>query len=109
MKTGRETSEIIAKEKYAPLHPLATGMPYLSHQKLKYIGEEMSRIFLITVLCSIIVMFLVTRSLRNYFSADYHVRWRHHDIWLGGLSRTLHGRDQHHGACHLGVCRFHCV
>ena len=68
MKTGRETSEIIAKEKYAPLHPLATGMPYLSHQKLKYIGEEMSRIFLITVLCSIIVMFLVTRSLRGIVS-----------------------------------------
>ena len=68
MKTGRETSEIIAKEKYAPLHPLATGMPYLSHQKLKYIGEEMSRIFLITVLCSIIVMFLVTRSLRGIIS-----------------------------------------
>ena len=68
MKTGRETSEIIAKEKYAPLHPLATGMPYLSYQKLKYIGEEMSRIFLITVLCSIIVMFLVTRSLRGIVS-----------------------------------------
>ncbi len=68
MKTGRETSEIIAKEKYAPLHPLATGMPYLSHQKLKYIGEEMSRIFIITVLCSIIVMFLVTRSLRGIIS-----------------------------------------
>ena len=68
MKTGRETDEIIHKAKYAPLHPRATGMPYLSHQKLKFIGEEMSRIFVITILCAIVVMFLVTRSLRGIVS-----------------------------------------
>ncbi len=65
MKTGRETAEIIAKEKYAPLNPRATGMPYLSFEKMSYIGREMSRIFAMTVLCAVVVMFLVTRSLRG--------------------------------------------
>ena len=45
-----------------------TRMPYLSFQKLKYIGEEMGRIFIMTILCAIIVMFLVTRSLRGIVS-----------------------------------------
>ena len=65
MQTGRETSEIIAKEKYASLHPRATGMPYTSFQKMKHIGQEMGRIFILTIIFSIIVMFLVTRSLRG--------------------------------------------
>ena len=68
MQTGEETAKIIAKEKYAPLHPKATGMPYLSFEKLKFIGEEMGRIFIITVIFAIIVMFLVTRSLRGIVS-----------------------------------------
>ena len=68
MQTGEETAKIIAKEKYASLHPKATGMPYLSFEKLKFIGEEMGRIFIITVIFAIIVMFLVTRSLRGIVS-----------------------------------------
>ena len=68
MQTGEETAKIIAKEKYASLHPKATGMPYLSFEKLKFIGEEMGRIFIITVIFAIIVMFLVTRSLRGIIS-----------------------------------------
>lgn len=68
MQTGEETAKIIAKEKYASLHPKATGMPYLSFEKLKFIGEEMGRIFIITVFFAIIVMFLVTRSLRGIVS-----------------------------------------
>ena len=68
MKTGRETAAIIAKEKYAPLNPRATGMPYLSFEKMTYIGQEMGRIFILTVICAIIVMFIVTRSLRGIVS-----------------------------------------
>ena len=68
MQTGEETAKIIAKEKYASLHPKATGMPYLSFEKLKFIGAEMGRIFIITVIFAIIVMFLVTRSLRGIVS-----------------------------------------
>ena len=68
MQTGEETAKIIAKEKYASLHPRATGMPYLSFEKLKFIGEEMGRIFIITIIFAIIVMFLVTRSLRGIVS-----------------------------------------
>ena len=68
MQTGEETAKIIAKEKYASLHPKATGMPYLSFEKLKFIGEEMGRIFIITIIFAIIVMFLVTRSLRGIVS-----------------------------------------
>ena len=52
MKTGRETAAIIAKEKYAPLNPRATGMPYLSFEKMTYIGQEMGRIFIMTILCA---------------------------------------------------------
>lgn len=68
IQTGEETAKIIAKEKYAALSPKATGMPYLSYEKMKYIGEEMKRIFMMTLLCAIIVMFLVTRSLRGIVS-----------------------------------------
>lgn len=68
MQTGRETAAIIAKEKYAPLNPRATGMPYLSFEKMTYIGQEMGRIFIMTILCAIIVMFIVTRSLRGIVS-----------------------------------------
>ena len=43
-------------------------MPYLSFEKMTYIGQEMGRIFIMTILCAIIVMFLVTRSLRGIVS-----------------------------------------
>ena len=65
MQTGRETAEIIAKEKYASLNPRATGMPYVSFEKMRYIGLEMKRIFMLTVVFAIVVMFIVTRSFRG--------------------------------------------
>ena len=65
MQTGRETAEIIAKEKYATLNPRATGMPYVSFEKMRYIGLEMKRIFMLTIVFAIVVMFIVTRSLRG--------------------------------------------
>jgi hypothetical protein len=65
MQTGEEAARIVAKEKYASLNPRATGMPYVSFEKMKYIGQEMKRIFLLTIVFAIVVMFIVTRSLRG--------------------------------------------
>jgi hypothetical protein len=58
-------SRIITKEKYASLHPRATGMPYVTQQKSAYIGQEMGRLVMIAAIICIIVMLLMTRSLRG--------------------------------------------
>ena len=63
--TGEEVSRIISKEKYAPLHPLATGMPYVTQQKTAYIGQEMGRLVMLAVIICILVMLVMTRSLRG--------------------------------------------
>jgi Predicted exporters of the RND superfamily len=63
--TGEEVSRIITKEKYASLHPRATGMPYVTQQKSVYIGQEMGRLVMIAAIICIVVMLLMTRSLRG--------------------------------------------
>ncbi|MBR4177020.1 MAG: MMPL family transporter [Bacteroidales bacterium] len=63
--TGEEVSRVITKEKYASLHPKATGMPYVTQQKSVYIGQEMGRLVMIAAIICIIVMLLMTRSLRG--------------------------------------------
>ena len=63
--TGEEVTRIITQEKYASLHPLATGMPYVTQQKTVYIGEEMGRLVMIAAIICILVMLLMTRSLRG--------------------------------------------
>lgn len=63
--TGEEVEHIITKEKYASLHPRATGMPYVSQQKTVYIGQEMGRLVMIAAIICILVMLLMTRSLRG--------------------------------------------
>lgn len=65
MMTGKETGHIIRKAKYAELYPNAAGMPYLSYEKMVYIKSEMGRLFLIAFIISIVVMLIVTRSLRG--------------------------------------------
>lgn len=65
MLTGKEAGHIIGKEKYAELSPDAAGMPYLSYEKFVYLTKEMGRLFLISFLVSIVVMIVVTRSLRG--------------------------------------------
>lgn len=65
MQTGAEAYNIINKAEYAPLHPNAGGMPYMSAEKMKYINVEMSRVMMLAILCTIIVMAIVTRSLRG--------------------------------------------
>jgi hypothetical protein len=63
--TGEEVSRIIGQSKYAALQPLATGMPYVTQQKTVYIGEEMGRLVMIAAIICILVMLLMTRSLRG--------------------------------------------
>lgn len=65
MLTGKETGHIIGKAKYAELSPNAAGMPYLSYEKFTYLQGEMGRLFLFAFIISIVVMFVVTRSLRG--------------------------------------------
>lgn len=63
--TGEEVTRIITKEKYASLHPKATGMPYVTQQKSVYIGQEMGRLVMIAAIICILVMLVMTRSLRG--------------------------------------------
>lgn len=63
--TGGEVDRIIHKPQYASLHPKATGMPYVSQQKIEFIGTEMSRLVKFAILISIVVMLVMTRSVRG--------------------------------------------
>ena len=65
MLTGKEAGHIIGKAKYAELSPAAAGMPYMSYEKSVYLKGEMGRLFAIAFLVSIVVMIVVTRSLRG--------------------------------------------
>lgn len=66
--TGEEVEHIITKEKYASLNPRATGMPYVTQQKTVYIGKEMGRLVMFAVIICILVMLIMTRSLRGVIS-----------------------------------------
>lgn len=68
MLTGKETGHIIAKAKYAELSPNASGVPYLSYEKYIYLTKELTRLFIFAFIFSIIVMLIVTRSLRGVVS-----------------------------------------
>lgn len=63
--TGAEVDRIISKPQYASLSPKATGMPYVSQQKVKFIGTEMGRLVKFAILISIVVMLVMTRSVRG--------------------------------------------
>lgn len=65
MVTGKEAGRIITKAKYAELSPNAAGMPYMSYEKFVYLKGEMGRLFAIAFLVSIVVMLVVTHSLRG--------------------------------------------
>lgn len=60
--TGEEVDRIIHKPQYTSLHPKATGMPYVSQQKVVFIGTEMGRLAKFAILISIVVMLIMTRS-----------------------------------------------
>lgn len=63
--TGEEVDRIIHKPQYASLNPKATGMPYVSQQKIEFIGKEMGRLVKFAILISIVVMLIMTRSVRG--------------------------------------------
>lgn len=63
--TGAEVDRIIHKPQYASLSPKATGMPYVSQQKITFIGTEMGRLVKFAILISILVMLIMTRSVRG--------------------------------------------
>ena len=62
IQTGGEVDRIIHKPQYASLHPKATGMPYVSQQKVEFISSEMGRLVKFAILISIMVMVIMTRS-----------------------------------------------
>lgn len=63
--TGKELAHIISKPKYRELSPNASGMPYLTHEKVTFLQGEMGRLMLFAFIASILIMFFVTRSLRG--------------------------------------------
>ena len=63
--TGRELEYIIRKDKYKPLKPKGMGLPYITDQKMKWIGKEMPRIMGLAILLAIVVLIFATRSLRG--------------------------------------------
>ncbi len=65
MLTGKEACNIISKAKYADLSPNVAGMPYMSYEKVQYFQHETARLFIFAFIISVIVMFIVTRSLRG--------------------------------------------
>ena len=65
MVTGQEAHRIINKAEYASLHPRGTGMPYVSARKNDFIGQELGRLMKWSVIICLVVMLLMTWSLRG--------------------------------------------
>ncbi len=65
MLTGKETESIINKSKYRAITPNAAGMPFMNYEKVQYLKGEMGRLMLIACISAIIIMILITRSLRD--------------------------------------------
>ena len=78
--TGEEVERIIKKPEYASLHPKGTGMPYVTHCKTVYISKELGRLMMIATVICMVVMLLMTRSLRGVVAPIISV--------IGGLFTT---------------------
>ncbi len=65
MVSGLQTERIISKPCYSSLHPNAAGMPYLSYKKTVFLKGEMSRLFLFGLLAALVVLIIITRTLRG--------------------------------------------
>ena len=65
MVTGQEVYHIINKPEYAALHPKGTGMPFVESRKVEYIGQEMGRLMMWSTILCLVVMMLMTWSLRG--------------------------------------------
>lgn len=65
MKVGQQVNHILSKSKYTAINPLGAGMPYLSHQKMAWMGKEAARTMGIAILVAIFILVLVTKSVRG--------------------------------------------
>lgn len=65
MLTGREAKQICSQEKYASLNPAVSGMPFMSYEKMQYIQGQMKMMSVIVLVVGILILSLVTRSLRG--------------------------------------------
>lgn len=68
MITGKEVEHIINKAEYEELSPNAAGMPYLNYEKFAYLKSEMGRLMLFALVAAVLIMFIVTRSIRGIIS-----------------------------------------
>ncbi|PIE84086.1 MAG: hypothetical protein CSA07_03805 [Bacteroidia bacterium] len=62
---GRQLHDVISQEKYAALHPLGAGLPYIDYEKNEFYSREVPRIMGFAILVALLVLLLVTRSLRG--------------------------------------------
>ena len=68
MQTGEEVDRVLNNPKYAKLNPKATGMPVVSYEKMEFINKEMSRLMMIACIICLVVMIVMTKSLRGVVS-----------------------------------------
>lgn len=68
MQTGEEVDRVLNNPKYAKLNPKATGMPVVSYEKMEFINKEMSRLMMIACIICLVVMIIMTKSLRGVVS-----------------------------------------
>ena len=68
MQTGEEVERVLNNPKYAKLNPKGTGMPVVSYEKMEFINEEMSRLMMIACIICLVVMIVMTKSLRGVVS-----------------------------------------
>jgi hypothetical protein len=68
MQTGEEVDRVLNNPKYAKLNPKATGMPVVSYEKMEFINTEMSRLMMIACIICLVVMIIMTKSLRGVVS-----------------------------------------
>jgi len=68
MQTGCEVERVLNNPKYAKLNPKGTGMPVVSYEKMEFINEEMSRLMMIACIICLVVMIVMTKSLRGVVS-----------------------------------------
>ena len=68
MQTGEEVDRVLNNPKYASLNPKGTGMPVVSYEKMEFINEEMSRLMMIACIICLVVMIVMTKSLRGVVS-----------------------------------------
>ncbi|MDR2456508.1 MAG: MMPL family transporter, partial [Deltaproteobacteria bacterium] len=64
---GEKILEIISRPLYAPLNPIASGMPVIDVEKRAYFGALTSKLIGLTVLIAFLAMALIAKSLKAAF------------------------------------------